>query len=491
MKKYLERIPFHAFLVGLYIIFFIFVRNLREVTLAMTYRSVAISLLVSGLLFAIAYFFFRSSRKAGIYTTLLIIGFFVYGFIYSQLESLFYKGLWPFSHIHRFLIIAYCIAFLAVFLLLLRSPRPHFHVNYNLNLFVLVLLGANAIMAFAAGRPAHTRQPENPFIQAFGAQGPDTGMTSSRPDVYYIVLDGYAAEDILKRDYEVAEPSFYQYLRRAGFYIADSSRANYPFTSLSLACSLNMNYLDSIDKKINYPLIEKNLVSHVFKQAGYRYVNIGSGYAVTENQAYADKTIPTPGLNEFENRLLELTILRLDDVLGFTGFKRLKGQLQNVSQMVAEPGPKYCFVHVVAPHPPFVVDSAGNQKFRSSLSDMAWEPRSDYLGQLQYVSRKIAAFIDSIKSRPGVPPVILVQSDHGPWINEGVPRSVYEARSHILNAFYVPDSIRQQLYPTITPANSFRLLFRNLLHLNLSPLPDRPFQFETFQSDPTFKKYAD
>jgi hypothetical protein len=260
---------------------------------------------------------------------------------------------------------------------------------------------------------------------------------------------------------------------------------------LSLSSSLNMNYLDSVGGASPYTLIGKNLVSHIFKKNHYRYINIESGYAITGNQVFADKTIHTPGLNEFESRLLELTILRLDDVLGFTGYTRVKGELDKMKLFVEEPGPKFCFIHIVAPHPPYVVDSSGNQKIRSSISDMAWEPRSDYVGQLQYVSRKVAEFIDLIEKRSPSKPVIIVQSDHGPWLSDPDRSKVYEARSRILNAYLVPDSLRTKLYQTITPVNSFRLLFPGLLGLHIDPVPDRPFSFAQFQNDPTFKKYVD
>lgn len=105
MKEKLRAIPFHSFLIGLYIILFVFIRNMDEASFASTYRSIVIELVVSMVLFGMSFLIFRSARKAGIFTTLLLVGFFVYGIIYSDLENIYYGGHWPFSHIHRFLIV--------------------------------------------------------------------------------------------------------------------------------------------------------------------------------------------------------------------------------------------------------------------------------------------------------------------------------------------------------------------------------------------------
>jgi hypothetical protein len=458
----------------------------------MVYRSLGFSLLLSGLIFGISYAFYRSSRKAGIFTTLFIVGFFIYGFIYNQLETLFYKDMWPFAHIHRFLVVTYAVLYLVLFVIFYRSRRPHHNVNYALNVFVIGVFVLNAIMGMSSSnRQGRMDTGPNPFIGSLQQGIADSLKSLLRPDVYYIILDGYASEKVLEKFYGATYDGLYQYLRINNFYVADSSRTNYPTTAPSLSSSLNAQYIDSIDIKSRQTLIPHNLVSHVFKKAGYRVVNIESGYAVTEHLAFSDKTIGIKGLNEFENRLLELTILRLDDVLGFTNHLRLKSQLDRLPLIAKEKGPKFSFIHIVSPHPPFVVDSVGNRHLRNSLSDMAWEPRQDYAQQLQYVSKKVMELITLLQRNKKNPPIIILQSDHGPWLNSPDPKEVYQARSQILNAYFVPPAFRAKLYPTITPVNSFRLLFSELFKLDFPLLPDRPVSYDFFLNDPTFKKYAD
>jgi uncharacterized protein YxeA len=380
-----------------------------------------------------------------------------------------------------------------LFFILYRSKRPHYNLNKILNVFVLTVLLMNIPIALLSLKKQNTlKQQINPFLTS-NRDGAKSVIAAdeSFPDVYYIILDGYAGEKTLQQFYADKNPELYQFLRGKGFYVADSSRANYPYTAVSLSSSLNMGYLDSPIQGTNpFELVRNNSVDYVFKKANYRVVNIESGFAVTENLSGVDKTIGTNALNEFENRLLELTILRLDDVLGFSHYVRLKNEFKQLKDFLKEQGPKFSFIHIVSPHPPYVVDSSGKRKVRTSVSDMAWEPRSNYLQQLKFVSKQIMDFIELLMANAERHPIIIIQSDHGPFIQDKNPLNVYEARSRILNAYYAPDSIKKNLYPGITPVNSFRIIFSQLLGGNYPLLPDRPFDYTGLQTDITFKSYV-
>jgi hypothetical protein len=51
------------------------------------------------------------------------------------------------------------------------------------------------------------------------------------PDIYYIIVDGYARADVLREYYEFDNSEFLNGLEKRGFTVNDSSRANYYWTS--------------------------------------------------------------------------------------------------------------------------------------------------------------------------------------------------------------------------------------------------------------------
>jgi hypothetical protein len=56
-----------------------------------------------------------------------------------------------------------------------------------------------------------------------------------RPDIYIIVMDGYACEDVLKSLYQFNNSKFIEQLEELGFYVADQSHSNYVQTIYSMA----------------------------------------------------------------------------------------------------------------------------------------------------------------------------------------------------------------------------------------------------------------
>jgi hypothetical protein len=146
-------------------------------------------------------------------------------------------------------------------------------------------------------------------------------------------------------------------------------------------------------------------------------------------------------------------------------------------------GPKFVYAHIIAPHDPYVFDRDGNPV------DIA-EPMDDatfyagYRDELVYLNRRVLAVIETILQNSTTPPVIIIQGDHGPG------RSSNLDRHKILNAYYLPGVPAEQLYPGITPVNSFRLVFDSYFEAGLGLLDDRSY-YSVYETPYQFKEIVD
>lgn len=334
------------------------------------------------------------------------------------------------------------------------------------------------------------------------AAEPQRADSAEHPDIYYIVLDGYARHDILRAYYSYDNTGFIDELERRGFYVAKRSNSNYTRTHQSMASSLNGIYLDALvemlgpESRTHAPthwLVKNNWVGRYLRSKGYRYAQIYTNWAGTETSDIADldySFVPRWLGSEFAYVLLGTTALHrfAPDLAEF----HLYGFEAMVDVADVE-GPTFLLAHVLLPHNPYIFDRYGNVRMDvplhlrtnatvKRLLGLGGAPGQEYVDQLVFLNSKILEVVDSILARSSVPPVIIVQGDHG-WNQTNFwSRSAKESsdlrkvmRLSILNAYYVPDAVRAKLYPEITPVNSFRLLFSTLFGSDLPPLPDESF----------------
>src|SRR5262249_54984693 len=137
----------------------------------------------------------------------------------------------------------------------------------------------------------HTRRIDSSLTSSNYASAYDAPTTRpamidhddpSHPDVYHIILDGYARPDVLKKYYQTdAGIQFSDFLKSRGFYVAEDSTCNYALTYLSLSSFLNFRYINdeiadhqkagSTSPNTFYQLIQNNAASRYFQSLGYRY----------------------------------------------------------------------------------------------------------------------------------------------------------------------------------------------------------------------------
>jgi FtsH-binding integral membrane protein len=389
----------------------------------------------------------------------------------------------------------------AIVLVLALARRGH---SFGTAARFVGFVGA-VIIAFAIVRPFGSAADLSLGLDGAGAALVDEGGTISvadeaaaprsvpvlahddaaHPDVYYVILDGYARADALARHYGFDNTPFLNELRERGFVIADLGTSNYPYTYLSLASSLNERYLtDEIARDDAYrsyiTLIRSASVPERFRERGYRYDLIRSAWAGTSGSPLADEVLgpARPLGNEFEAALLDQSLLRGSVPQPSIADYHLAA-FNALEAVSADPRPTFAFSHIVAPHPPYVLDRVGNVVLDTAALRGQWggaENEHGYIEQVRFVNDRTIEAIDRILAASTTRPIIVLQGDHGTWSSRFEPgiahQEVETERMSNLNAYLVPDAVRALLYPEITPVNTFRAIDRGLFGEPVELLPD-------------------
>lgn len=325
---------------------------------------------------------------------------------------------------------------------------------------------------------------------------------ASRPDVYYLILDRYANERVLREQYGFDNGPFLEELRSRGFTVLDDIVSNYPRTIPSLASSLNMGYLSRL-AEVEGPdsqawgaimaLVERSRVSTTFQRLGYRSINIASWWGVTAYDPGADENVSF-FQDEFEYVFWRTTMLPtlarytpipepnsfLSDVWGAT-----PKQFDAVARIADDPEPTFTFGHFLVPHPPYVFRADGRPAFR--LPRLSTDEA--YIEQVRYTNARVVELLDRLmaSSSPGDRPIIVIQADEGPFPRdlslEGDHYDFYEAsqpdlerKQGILSALYLPGH-EDTIPEFMTPVNTFRLILSGYFGADLPLLPDRAYVY--------------
>lgn len=298
---------------------------------------------------------------------------------------------------------------------------------------------------------------------------------SSLPDIYYIILDEYGSESFLRDSYSFDNSEFVGWLEDRGFHVVEDSRSNYNHTELSLASSLNLKYINYLAEELGersrymsplWKMIEDNSLMRFLKSRGYRFAFFGTGFSVTRFNRFADVSRTESWLRgEFVTTLLRSTALRCFNP-SYTSRESILETFDEIPEAREKvEGPLFLFAHVLPPHPPYFFDRDGEPLEQGD--DM----KAMYLEQLRFVNRKVKEMIERVLAVSERPPVIVVQGDHGPFLDENDP--VYYA-SENLNALLVPGS-EGLFYSGMTPVNSFRLILDELFGTGFGRLPDKVY----------------
>ncbi len=496
----LYQFPYYVLLLSIYPVLALYALNIKQINGALIMRSLIISFVSFSILLVLSRLIFRNWVKAGLFTALVELLFFSYGHLYGLLEK-FQIGTFRLGQ-HKILLPVYILFFGLGLWFIIKWKKDPLNLSVALDIFSLVLLifPIITIVSFSIRNRASSAQ-----FQSELQSMPDWAGEAKygKPDIYYIILDTYTRSDSLLNDFQYDNSSFEEALRERGFFIADCSRANYDYTLGSMVSALNMSYMDTIDQVLSeagiavndvWGAIKHSYVRLLLEQLGYTTIAFDTGYEWSQITD-ADIYFPLKSssgvfglLNPFETMLIRTTLadaffewylkfnINSSDINNhpFKYHIRLEQfLLSQVVKVASLRGPKFVFVHILIPHVPYVFRADGTLNTDPAYwSEEDWHAADEqhtidgYIGEVQFINDRLLQVVDGIQDASDLPPIIILQGDHG--LRD-------DNRQKIFNAYLLPNIDLTKISPSISPVNTFRLIFDDYFGTDYGLLPDKSY----------------
>lgn len=373
--------------------------------------------------------------------------------------------------------------------------------------------------------PVHTLDGAKDLIKKQTSKPVDTEL----PDLQVIVLDAYGRDDVIKAYYDYDNQPFLKALASKGFSVAKRSHANYTQTVLSVASMLNFKPVDQLKKSTDVDLagvvtntVDNAILWQLLRQRGYKIISIPSGTNLTAMPsadltfASTENIIMSYQVETALRLLIERTPLSLLSMIDETGVRTHRQQLRDVFRFWAMSTelsePKATFVHVLAPHPPFVFDADGGpvqpngrtftlldgKRLVEQIGKAKYQ--SAYVAQLKAINTKVLSTIDTIDAKPRRETITVIVGDHGPRMNldwESANGTDMDEVKGTLMAVRIPEKYKQAVgdIDTCSPLTLLHRIATKVYNAPLEPVHDfsyysslpKPFDFVPI-NNPTGRK---
>ena len=520
--------------------------NVDQVEISAVLRPIILVILFSLLMYFVFWLAFKNWHKAGLGTSLILILFFSYGHVYNLLRDQPIAG-FEFGR-HRILIFAIGLILVGGLYLIWKKTSSPEKATPVLNMiaFALLILPLYQIFSFYLEDVSEISIASETQINP-SAPLQDEGL----PDIYYIVLDSYGRQDILESIYQHDNAQFINKLNDLGFFVADQSRSNYSQTTLSLSSSLNMDYVQTFIESIDEDNLDKEPLRKAFKNSRVRelleamgYTTIAFDSTLRETQIKDADEFLSWDNDEKMNEDLGITLTNIGAITPFEmifiessvgviltnmasqcitlqnqadeadnnfnadrslacrmagwiipqlnyPYTNLRNNIlytfEELSNLGSINAPRFVFVHMIAPHFPFVFGPNGEFSYQTKAfslneGDGFVGNRQTYMDaytdELIYINKRLIETVEKILVNSENPPIIIIQADHGAHANmvpgdpDPLPVPFYEERFAILNAYYLSNCTNNQLYAGITPVNTFRVVFNTCFGQDFPLLED-------------------
>ena len=459
--------------------------NVKNLVLTNLYQMLALNILWAILVYFLLLVLYRfEARKASIAAFLFLVYFNVYGLVYRYLLD---ADIIRIKH-YTFLPLVLMLAIYSMFgvtqlknSILLAAWR-----NLILMISALVLINSTSIALAETKRWWSSRSVVVATLQE------EISLKQNRPDIYYIVLDEFAGFQAM-RDYWNYEEvdDFVRFLTDRGFFIAEASHGASKSTLHETTSRLNyQTYSLDMDTQIVFNHRANNRVMRYLKAQGYTtvvfdemklgvpaakpieadYLYVYGDPSILQESTITDRLY----LDEFGQLILGNTMLSViprsyynRNAVTDPHYTMIRYTVEHVADP-AIPSPKFVYVHLLLPHPPFMFTRDGDIEF-DHFTDWNY-----YLDNYIYSIKVAQEMINNIllEADSANPPVIILQSDHGARMESNVesiflPNYPEEYKTLIMNAFYIPGYDYSTLSQNLDPVNTFPIVFNYLFDTNI------------------------
>lgn len=468
----------HPILFSIYPILFLYSHNVRELLLADLVLPLVIAIIICSFLFLATRLALKDAYKAGIITSLWILVVFFYGYLVEILSKVDIS----IKHRHLMPTILFICSYITYFIF--KSSKKDFFKEitkvFNIISLILVFINIISIIPIEYKKWEITKNDYNKVDVAIDAN-------NQYPDIYYIILDEYASLDTIKEIWGYDNTWFKDELENMGFYVATNSKSRYTDTRYSIASSLNMEYIDENEDILElWNLINNCKVIEYLKSKGYYTIAIDNLYS----QIYSSKGKMNVDLNincknevayskhysQFQEIIIDKTIIKpiKDSFANNTKHFEKLTTMYTIDKLKEIPyikkSPKFTYAHFICPHVPFVFDENGQDV--DPINSFNWKDKKYYSEQYVYISKQIRYLAEELVKNSKKPPIIIIQSDHGPRGGKDdiiIPQNDIHK---IFNAYYFQGEIIEGVSNNISPINTFRVIFNKYFNESFELMED-------------------
>ena len=457
------------------------------------YPAVGLVPLVTAVL-AIWLFISRSAAdRAAVTLAAVLVAFFNYGALSAFLESI---GLPTPVRLLIWLVVATLIAAVGF------AWSRHQSLIRFLSIAGLVMI-ALPLLPYLASARANVPLTES-------VDPPRDPSFESAPDIYYIVPDAYGRADFLEDEFGFDNSTFLDALRGRGFRIEEDALSHYPVTYLSMAATLDMDYVvepseDALrgGRRPFYDRLRGGSTLHRrLEIEGYKHVSAPPGtWSGTECSGVEDLCIEPVSrrwlgglLGEVEWELAHLTpVGEVIDVYFTDSFQRPFADPSHAVRTVLQAdlnAPAFVQIHLMQSHTPFIFDRdcRPTPPETHNLRRWARADRMGYIEAIECTNKQILNAVDLMDDDA----IVVILADHGPAFTLGLTtpfeqwtdRTLRE-RYSVLHAYRLPRACQDM--PPASPVNVFRVIIACLEDTEPKLLPDRWF-FSGYMDEPEVRE---